>query len=136
MRPNILIGATLAACIGLAGCQTLPLAENATTLNVSFHWTAESGCSAVSPPIWVTNVPPSTRYLRVRMVDPQKPSSKFNGGEVAFAGSGQIREGALKFYRGPCPSTEGQAYGITVQALDVGRREAIAQGSAERQFPS
>lgn len=119
----------------LAACQTTPVAENAATLGVDFSWSKKSGCSPVSPVIRVTDVPPDTAFLSVKMVDLNKPSYPHGGGEVAYTGDGVIPEGALGKYAGPCPPIGQHTYRFTVQALNAEKDLVLGTGESERLFP-
>lgn len=118
----------------LSGCFAT-LDKNASKLNVAFEWTEKSRCSSISPPISVTNIPDSTKFLSVRMVDLNVPSYNHGGGEIAYTGSSSIQEGALKSFNGPCPPGGAHRYEITVQALNADKKVIVGQGSAIRQFP-
>ena len=52
----------LIACffILVSGCTEAEVPDDVVTLDVNFEWTKESGCSNVSPPITVTNIPKET----------------------------------------------------------------------------
>jgi len=133
MWKNITIG--VAGLAVLASCSTTKIAENAVPLDVSYSWTAKSGCQPVSPPITVNNVPSNTKYLRVSMKDLDAPNYHHGGGEVAYSGSGAIPEGALKSFEGPCPPGGFHRYVITVQALNADKSLVIGQGKKGKRFP-
>lgn len=130
--------AFIAACssIALSGCSSIPVADNAAKLEVSFSWTAKSGCSPVSPPITVANVPGNAKYLKVTMVDLDKPSYNHGGGEISYRGVQDIPEGTLKSYDGPCPPMGSHSYEITVHALDADKKLIIGQGKSIRKYPN
>ncbi len=118
----------------LSGCLAT-LDKNASKLNVAFEWTEKSRCSAISPPISVTNIPENAKFLSIRMVDLNVPSFNHGGGEIAYTGGSSIQEGALKNFNGPCPPGAAHRYEITVQALNADKKVIVGQGSAIRQFP-
>lgn len=101
------------------------------TLAVDFSWTGVEPCSNVSPKITVYNAPAGTRRFRVELVDMDSALSRHGGGEVEASPDGVIPAGALKSYRGPCPSQTAINYEMRVAALDVSGR-VLARG-AERQ---
>lgn len=133
MKHNLAL--TSIAALLIAGCTSLPAAENAANLSVDVSWTADSRCSRTSPPIKVGNIPAGTKYLKVRMVDLNLPSYNHGGGEVEYSGNGTISEGALKSFKGPCPPGETHNYEITVQAINADKSLMLGQGKTTRPYP-
>jgi hypothetical protein len=123
------------AILAFAGCNFTTVSDQASTLAVDFGWTEKSGCSSISPPIKVTDIPEETKYLKVTMVDLDMPTYDHGGGEVTYNGISTITEGTLKAYSGPCPppGTE-HTYEITVQALSADKKLVIGQGKAIKKF--
>ena len=115
----------VAAC---AGGQTAQ--RGAPELGVEFSWAGVPPCSNVSPRIVLRDVPAATKRFRVELVDIDTAFARHGGGEVDVAPSGVIAEGALKSYRGPCPSQQPIVYEMRVEALDAGG-QVLARG-AER----
>jgi phosphatidylethanolamine-binding protein (PEBP) family uncharacterized protein len=113
----------------------LKISENVSILSVNFEWTKQSGCSGISPPIIVSNIPQETKYLRVKMVDLDFLVYNHGGGEVSYNGSTTIKEGALVSYYGPCPPHGvTHEYEITVQALSADKQIVIGHGKAVRKY--
>ncbi|HEY7611168.1 MAG TPA: hypothetical protein VIF14_18215 [Alphaproteobacteria bacterium] len=124
--------AAIAIALLAAACATEQRAPpGAPELGVEFSWTGVQPCSNVSPRIVVRDFPAATRRFRVELVDTDAAISRHGGGEVEAAQDGVIAAGALKSYRGPCPSQSSIVYEMRVAALDAGGR-VIARG-AERQ---
>lgn len=123
------------ALVTMVGCQTIPVAKNASVLDVNFTWSERSGCSIVSPVIEVGNIPQGTHYLSVEMKDLDKLSYYHGGGEVAYSGNGVIPEGALTSYRGPCPPAGSHTYKFTVQALNKSKDLILGEGESSRKYP-
>ncbi len=119
----------------LAGCQSVPLAENAAQLGVKFEWPKKSGCGMVSPEILVTNIPAGTRYLKADMTDLDMPSYPHGGGLVEYSGTGKIAAGALKSFEGPCPPGGAHRYEFIVRALNAEKTVALGEGKAMRSYP-
>jgi phosphatidylethanolamine-binding protein (PEBP) family uncharacterized protein len=133
----MLIRIFIIVCISIAvcACSSTKVADNAATLIIDFEWTKNSGCSSVSPPISVTNIPGATKYLRVMMVDLNMLTYDHGGGEVSYNGSMIIKEGALESYAGPCPPSMTHSYQITVQALSADKKLILGHGKAVRKYP-
>jgi phosphatidylethanolamine-binding protein (PEBP) family uncharacterized protein len=124
-----LLALTAAAC-------SMPRAQaprGAPELGVEFSWTGVAPCTDVSPRIIVRDVPPATRRFRVELVDIDSVMSRHGGGEVEAPPNGVIPAGALKSYRGPCPSQQSIEYELRVSALD-GEGRVIAQGKERQGF--
>ena len=102
-------------------------ARSASALSVDFTWTGVPACSNVSPRMVVYNAPAATRRFRVELVDVDSATSRHGGGEVDAAPGGVIPAGALKSYRGPCPSQTAISYEMRVEALDASGR-VLARG--------
>ena len=126
---------TLSMLVGLLGCSSIPIAENAATLNVDFEWSDKSGCSRVSPQIRVGGIPDETQYLKVKLTDLNVPNYPHGGGEVSYEGNETIPEGALKSYEGPCPPGGSHDYEFSVQALNGERNLILGEGKKVRQYP-
>lgn len=124
----------VSAGVLLSACQSVPMAENAVQIEVEFHWTAQSGCRPVSPPITLSNVPQQTAYLDIRMKDLNVPSYNHGGGKVAYEGQSEIPEGALSTYKGPCPPAGSHNYQISVNALNAEGNLILGQGSSTLPF--
>ncbi|KAB2845542.1 MAG: hypothetical protein F9K44_16925 [Hyphomicrobiaceae bacterium] len=117
-----------------AACSTAQQApRGAPELGVEFTWTGVPPCSAVSPRIVVRDVPPGTRRFRVELVDVDSVMSRHGGGEVEAVAGGVIPAGALKSYRGPCPSQKAIEYEMRVAALDAAGR-VIAEGKERQSY--
>jgi len=102
-------------------------AQGASALGIDFTWTGVQPCSNVSPRMVVYNAPAATRRFRVELVDVDSAMSRHGGGEVDAAPGGAIPAGALKSYRGPCPSQAAIKYEMRVEALDASGR-VLARG--------
>ena len=126
MRFAVVLLALLAAAC--AGGQTAQ--RGAPELGVEFSWAGISPCSNDSPRIVVRDAPAATKRFRVELVDIDTAFGRHGGGEVDATPSGVIAAGALKSYRGPCPSQQPIVYEMRVEALDAGGR-VLARG-AER----
>jgi phosphatidylethanolamine-binding protein (PEBP) family uncharacterized protein len=121
----------------ILGCDKPQRSLNITVLKIGFHWTQNSSCAGASPPINVSDVPNSTKFLKAEMVDLDMPAVKHGGGEVQYTGSSVIDEGALSTYYGPCPLPgDVHSYEITVQALASDRQTVIGQGKAIQEYPN
>ena len=119
----------------IAACSSVPVAKNAAELNVGIEWTAQSGCSAVSPPIKLNNVPKETKFIDVYMIDLNFSAGRHGGGMVAYDGSGMIKEGALKSYNGPCPRDGQHSYQFTIDALNADKSMIVGQGKTTIKYP-
>lgn len=120
--------APLLAVFAVACASQQQAPRGAPELGVEFTWTDVPPCSDVSPRIVVRDVPPAAKRLRVELVDIDSVMSRHGGGEVEVPPSGVIPAGALKSYRGPCPSQNAIVYEMRVSALD-GSGQVIAQGN-------
>lgn len=127
--------APILALVAVAACSTSqPQAPSgAPELGVEFTWTGVAACTDVSPQIIVRDVPAATKRFRVELVDVDSVMSRHGGGEVEAAPNGVIPAGALKSYRGPCPSQQGIEYEMRVSALDATGR-VLAQGKERQTF--
>jgi phosphatidylethanolamine-binding protein (PEBP) family uncharacterized protein len=126
--------AVIFAALVAAACSTQEKAPaGAPELGIEFTWTGVAACSNVSPRIIVRDFPAATKRFRVELVDMDVAISRHGGGEVDAARDGVIAEGALKSYRGPCPSQSPIVYEMRVAALDAGGR-VIAQGTERQTF--
>ena len=78
-------------------------------------------CSRISPEIQVAQVPASTEYYDVRLVEFTGDSQELylGGGSWNNDGTGVIPEGGLtRHYRGPCPpSGQSREYAFVVSAM-------------------
>lgn len=120
----------------ISGCNKPPNSAKEVALKVEFQWTENSSCKGQSPPIKVLDIPENTKFLKVNMIDLDMPAVKHGGGEVPYAGSSKIEEGALSSYYGPCPLPGSvHSYEITVQALASDNKTVIGQGKAIRKYP-
>ena len=73
-------------------------------ITLDYKWTTINLCrSGVSPRIFLKGVPEGTVKLRVRVKDLHVPDYNHGGGTIKYYGSGEIAQGALLNYRGPCP---------------------------------
>lgn len=125
---------TLLALAAAACSTSQPQApRGAPELGVEFTWAGVAACTDVSPRIIVRDVPAATKRFRVELVDVDSVMSRHGGGEVAAAPDGVIPAGALKSYRGPCPSQQGIEYEMRVAALD-GDGRVLAQGKERQSF--
>ncbi|MBL8664304.1 MAG: hypothetical protein JNM29_15845 [Candidatus Odyssella sp.] len=107
--------------------------RGAPELGVEFTWTGVAPCTDVSPRIIVRDAPAATRRFRVELVDVDSVMSRHGGGEVEAAPGGVIPAGALKAYRGPCPSQQAVEYEMRVWAID-GAGRVLAQGRERQTF--
>ena len=123
------------ALVGLSGCQSIPMAEDAASLDVSFEWSNRSRCSSISPEIKIGSIPSGTSFLKVKMIDLDKPSYPHGGGEVSYTMEPLIAEGALKSYTGPCPPNNPHRYEFTVQALNTEKNLILGEGKSVKRFP-
>jgi len=117
-----------------SGCQSFLGVDNATKINIDFQWSSKSGCSDISPPIQVNNIPEKTHILKFKMVDLDYKPYNHGGGEVLYQGNA-IPEGALKSYGGPCPPNGSHTYEITVQALNKEKNLILGEGVSQRKYP-
>jgi phosphatidylethanolamine-binding protein (PEBP) family uncharacterized protein len=117
-----------------AACSTPQQApRGAPELGIEFTWKDVAPCSNVSPRIVVRDVPAAARRFRVELVDVDSMMSRHGGGEVEAMPGGVIPAGALKAYRGPCPSQQSIEYELRVLALDAEGR-VIAQGKERQSY--
>ena len=130
MRKLILFAALAAAACATAQQQA---PRGAPELGVEFTWTGVPPCTDVSPRIIVRDAPPAARRFRVELVDLDSVMSRHGGGEVEAAPGGVIPAGALKSYRGPCPSQQPIEYELRVLALDAAGR-VIAAGKERQSY--
>jgi phosphatidylethanolamine-binding protein (PEBP) family uncharacterized protein len=119
--------------LAAAACSTPQAPRGAPELGVEFTWTGVEACTDVSPRIIVRDAPPATKRFRVELVDVDSVMSRHGGGEVAAAPDGVIAAGALKSYRGPCPSQRPIEYELRVSALDAAGR-VIAAGRERQSY--
>lgn len=118
----------------VAGCASVPVAPGAASLDVSVSWTAKSGCSKISPPLVIKNLPADAKVIEVRMVDLNMPSFNHGGGDFQFAGSDVVAEGALKYFNGPCPPSQ-HSYKFTVKALNSDKSKIVGIGEVVKKYP-
>jgi phosphatidylethanolamine-binding protein (PEBP) family uncharacterized protein len=107
----------------------------ANDVKVEWKWKEGHECYTKSPQINLKNVPAGTAKLSISMVDLDFTGFDHGGGDVDYGGKGIVPEGALSYYKGPCPPDE-HRYEITVIAQDktgktlgkgVGMRECCDQ---------
>ena len=126
--------AALSVLISLAACQSIPVAENAAKIDLSFAWPKTANVSfGHSPELKLGNVPPGTKYLEFNMRDFNNPY-RHGGGTVEYTGGNTIPERALKDYQGPCPPTQ-HTYEITVKALNAEKNLILGEGAFSRKYP-
>ncbi len=120
------------AALFAAACATQQPAppRGAPELGVEFTWAGVPPCSNISPRIVVRDVPVGTKRFRVELVDVDSAFGRHGTSEVDAASGGVIPAGALKSYRGPCPSQQAIVYELRVHAVDEAGR-VLARG-AER----
>jgi phosphatidylethanolamine-binding protein (PEBP) family uncharacterized protein len=117
------------------GCLGPKVSPNAVKLGVDFNFEGHHKCSASSPKITVSNIPPGTKKLSVTLVDQDVPTWNHGGGTISNDGSGVIPEGALKAgYNGPCPPSGSHTYVFSVNAID-GEGVIVGQGEKAQVFP-
>lgn len=121
----IFVAGLLAACAPHA-----PGPAGVPQMGVRTFFGVEHVCSlGVSPPIRLDGAPATAERYRVRFTNTSvliAPAPEF---EVAAAG-GEIAQGALEGYRGPCPGEQaGFTFRVEVLALDRGGR-AVGYGYA------
>ena len=123
-------------------CWSLNPAWSQSRLGVEFKWLIGHHCSAKSPLIKLTNIPPGTTALEVVMVDLDSKNPAHGGGggmvmnETGFPAAFDIPAGALTNYTGPCPdnfTTLGHEYEITVIALNADK-QSLSKGSLKAPF--
>ncbi|HSO20761.1 MAG TPA: hypothetical protein VLT88_14960 [Desulfosarcina sp.] len=132
---QMLVLMVMSAFLLVAGCASAPVGPDAVELGVDFEWQTSDRCSSRSPEIRVTNIPPATQTLKIRLKDRDVPTWNHGGGSVAYKGSGVIPAGALKNgYNGPCPPRGTHRYEFTVQALDAAGT-IVGSGKRMRPFP-
>lgn len=121
--------------LAVAACATAETRapRGAPELGVEFTWAGVPACSDVSPRIIVRDVPPGTRRFRVELVDLDSVLGRHGGGEVEAPPGGVIPAGALKSYRGPCPSQQTIVYELRVVALDAAGR-VLAMGRERQSY--
>ena len=123
------------AVLLLTGCATAPVSPNAVELAVDFDWQPSDRCSRRSPEIRVTNIPPETETLLVKLKDRDVPNWNHGGGTVVYEGAGVIPAGALqKGYNGPCPPSGTHRYEFTVHAIDA-TGTIVGMGNQMHPFP-
>ena len=125
--------ALLVAMTAISGCQTTKEATNLATLGVDFQFEKKHGCKRISPPFRISAIPAGTKYLEFAMTDLDYVTFNHGGGVVAYSGSGNIPEGALKSYRGPCPPEE-HSYEMVVRALNDKKDLILGEGKATRNY--
>ncbi len=130
--PAVAFALLAAACAGSQQAQRGP-ASGTPELGVEFSWAGITPCTNVSPKITVRDVPAATKRFRVELVDLDSAFARHGGGEVDAAPGGIIPEGALKSYRGPCPSQQSILYEMRVEALDASGR-VLARGAEKVAF--
>lgn len=91
-------------------------------MSVDWTWRLDHRCSNKSPALSLTGIPDGTKTLSVQMNDLDFQNKDHGGGSIPHqeGASGEIPEGALTSYLGPCPanfSSFGHSYQITVKAL-------------------
>ncbi len=118
----------------IAGCNTMPVVDDAAKLDVQVVWTAKSGCSRVSPPISLQGLPASTKFIEVRMVDLDSPTFNHGGGELQFKGDATIPEGSLQYFIGPCPPSP-HNYKFTVKAINADKSAVVGIGEVSKRYP-
>ena len=129
MRSNIII---LIIFLVLYGCSDDY--SNLPQMSVDFTWLKDQKCfDERSPEIILDNVPGSTKSFQINMYDLTN-SYDHGGGAVEFEGSNIIPQGALKKYKGPCPSYGSPRYQLTVKAIDE-NGTVIAFGKRTKRFP-
>lgn len=116
-----------------AGCATGAEDSRFPALSIDYTWKDVPACSTVSPRIVVRNVPAGTARFRVELVDKDSAFARHGGGEVAAEPGGVIPPGALKAYRGPCPSQVAIMYEFRVWALDAGGT-TLARGAEAQSY--
>jgi phosphatidylethanolamine-binding protein (PEBP) family uncharacterized protein len=103
----------------------------AQAFTASFRW-----CPQGSPAFQLRAVPKGTAKISLAMIDLDVPSFPHGGGDVPYAGQGNIACGALQraTYTGPNPPSGTHTYRWTIKALDAGGA-VLAQTTAQRKFP-
>jgi hypothetical protein len=126
----------LALLLFAAGCPPMNRAENFQPMTVRFEWRGNAGyVNSPSPEIHVSNVPPRTAFLQVRMRD-QNNNRNHGGGTLVYNGNNVIPVGALGQYEGPHLSGgKVHTYMITVTALNATKSVILGEGSASRRYP-
>ena len=102
--------------------------------SVKFSWAGIPACSSVSPAFTIAAAPHGTTALAFRMRDEDAPDFQHGGSTVAYAGTGRVPRGAIR-YTGPCPpSGSSHRYVWTVDALGAGG-EVLGSARARATFP-
>lgn len=105
----------------LANKDKYALTLDAIPLSVHIALAQKHTCQHLSPPIRVNNVPGGTTRLEVSVTD-LNIMYDHGGGTVALPPDGQVAEGALDNYLGPCPGRMDHTYRFRVNALDAAGR--------------
>lgn len=134
LNPEKFIVSACVVLLTLTGCKTIPVAADASKLDVQVKWTEKSGCSRVSPPITLKGLPASTKFIEVRMVDLDLPTFNHGGGDIDYIGQTIIAEGSLKFFNGPCPPNP-HNYKFTVNAINADKSAVVGVGEVNKRYP-
>lgn len=137
---KLLLSLSAVALAGLVGCKSIPVAENAADIGVSFDFEARHACkvyrgamSRLSPEVKLTNVPEGTAFLEFKMVD--LDYLPFNHGSETLEYTGNvIPEGGLKSYYGPCPPNS-HRYTMTFKALNADKSLILGEGKGMARWP-
>lgn len=135
MNKKAMVNGLLLAAMAVAGCQSVPKADNYAKIDLSFVWPKNAACFGHSPEIRLSSVPKGTAVLDFKLRD-FNASFNHGGGIVSYTGSNTIPEGALKNYAGPCPPTgQVHTYEISVIAYSEGKAMALGEGAYTRKYP-
>ena len=134
MKPSLLL-LMLGTLLLVPGCATTPVSPDAVDLMVDFEWQPSDRCSRRSPAIQVSNIPPATKTLLVKLKDRDVPHWNHGGGTVVYDGANVIPAGALQNgYNGPCPPSGTHRYEFTVHAIDA-TGTIVGSGKQMHPFP-
>jgi phosphatidylethanolamine-binding protein (PEBP) family uncharacterized protein len=107
-------------------------------LDVDFMWKRANRCSATSPALQISGIPPGAKTLKVTLTDHDAPGYDHGGGSVEHSDgtTEAIAEGALKNYRGPCPPSFqfGHEYEFKITALAADGKTELASGGKTKTF--
>ena len=117
----------------VVGCSNEKVSPDAVGLTIDFSWKETKDCTDISPELHIQGIPDGTMFIDVDMWD---LTNRYHhgGGKVTYDGTGVIARGALREYRGPCPSLGSPRYEFTVKALDA-KGVVIGKGIKMKRFP-
>ena len=122
---------TVVLALACSAASLIATEASAQAFSASFRW-----CPQGSPAFQLRGVPKGTAKINLAMMDVDVPSFPHGGGDVPYAGQGNIPCGALPkaTYTGPSPPSGAHTYRWTIKALD-GSGAVLGQTTAQRKFP-